>query len=99
MFAVAGTENIVLIGWIRQTLEEMGNLVFEASPSSQPPIYCTDVSHLKDMPLIASEVGTSNIYLLNAGYCATPTPIAATDTDDYWKAYERKSLPLELIHC
>lgn len=43
------------------------------------------------MHQIAAEVGTWDVFILNAGHTPEPGPIARTNLSDYWKAYE--------VHC
>ena len=46
-------------------------------------IHCADVTDSQATEKIAGAVGTWDVFILNAGYVPTPSPITSCDLDDY----------------
>lgn len=99
-FAVAGAERVVLIGRTDATLRQTKDYVEEISDNIACLSFNADVTDEKAMKTIAAEVGTWDVFILNAGHLPKPGPIASADISDYWAAYEVLSLssPRSLLH-
>jgi NADP-dependent 3-hydroxy acid dehydrogenase YdfG len=50
-----------------------------------------DITDDKAMHQIAAEVGSWDVFILNAAHLPNPASIASADLSDYWKAYEVRS--------
>ncbi|KAL8951592.1 MAG: hypothetical protein Q9222_002447 [Ikaeria aurantiellina] len=95
-FAVAGAARLVLIGRTESTLKATEEAVKESNKSTIAClVFTADITDEKAMTRIAAEVGTWDIFILNAGHLPKPGPIASTNVSEYWAAYEVSSL----AHC
>ena len=84
-FAAAGAEHIHIIGRTEATLLETKSLVHGNSKVS---VHAADVNDIEAMTRLASEIGTWNVFIMNAGYVAAPAQIREADLEEYWKCYE-----------
>ena len=87
-FAAAGVKRLILIGRNDSTLAQTKESLKASSNSTACLSFRADVADDKVMHEIATEVGTWDIFILNAGHIPDPTSIASANLADYWKSYE-----------
>lgn len=89
-FATAGASRLILIGRTESSLYDTKKSL---PPQVTSVVYRADVTDEKAFKAIASDIGTWDVLILNAGTLAAPNPIANTTIDDWWASFEvsRKS--------
>ncbi|KAL8932275.1 MAG: hypothetical protein Q9216_006902 [Gyalolechia sp. 2 TL-2023] len=87
-FAIAGADRVVLVGRTDATLGHTKKCVEEISRSIACLSFNADVTDEKAMKTIAADVGTWDVFILNAGHLPKPGPTASADSSQYWAAYE-----------
>lgn len=99
-FAVAGAERLILIGRTDATLRQTEEAVESISNATTCLTFNADVTDDKAMYQIAREVGTWDVFILNAGHLPKPSPIASADISEYWAAYEvhKSTIPTHSLY-
>ncbi|CAF9939205.1 MAG: hypothetical protein ALECFALPRED_008038 [Alectoria fallacina] len=87
-FAAAGARRLVLIGRNDSTLAQTKESLKASNNSTTCLNFRADVADDKAMHEIAAEVGTWDVFILNAGHIPNPTSIASANLADYWESYE-----------
>ena len=87
-FAAAGARRLVLIGRNDATLAQTEESLKASNNSTACLKFRADVADDKAMHEIAAEVGTWDVFILNAGHVPKPTSIASANLADYWESYE-----------
>lgn len=90
-FAAAGAKRLVLIGRTDSTLAQAKDSLQASSKSTTCLTFRTDITDDKAMHQIAAEVGTWDIFILNAGHLPNPASIVSANLSDYWTTYEVQS--------
>ena len=84
-FSEANAKHVVLVGRTEASLAETKSLI---KGKSHVSVHVADVCDTKSMTKVAETVGTWDVFIMNAGYISTPSPIDRADLDDYWRSYE-----------
>ncbi|KAL6720840.1 hypothetical protein ACLMJK_002765 [Lecanora helva] len=87
-FAAAGAEHIVLVGRKESTLSKTRAAVLSGTRQLRCTAFPADVNDEKAMNQIATDIGTWDVFILNAAYIAEPTTIASANISQYWASYE-----------
>ena len=77
-----------MIGRTESTLAQSKEAVQAISASTTCLVFNADVADDKAMCQIAAQVGSWDVFILNAGHLPKPGPVASADISDYWEAYE-----------
>ncbi|KAL8842835.1 MAG: hypothetical protein Q9176_002471 [Flavoplaca citrina] len=87
-FATAGAKRLILIGRTESTLIQTRTSVQDKHGDIACLIFKADVTDEDAMEKIATEIGTWDILILNAGHQANSTSITSANLSDYWACYE-----------
>jgi len=86
-FATAGAKAIAISGRKEQPLLDTKKYI-ESKFATRVSTHVADVTDVVAMKKFASEVGTWDILIMNAGYMSTPGGSLQSDVEEWWKAWE-----------
>jgi len=87
-FAQAGAVTIHILGRTKRTLEETRGISEKAHTGLKVSIHVADVVDTSAVEQAAREIGSWDVLVANAGYLPSPSPIADSDAEEWWKAFE-----------
>jgi NADP-dependent 3-hydroxy acid dehydrogenase YdfG len=62
----------------------------ESKYKTRVSTHIADVTDVAAVKSAASEIGTWDVLIINAGYMSTPGPSMKSDVNEWWKAFEVK---------
>jgi NADP-dependent 3-hydroxy acid dehydrogenase YdfG len=87
-FASAGATSIHILGRTESTLAETKEIVQKDVPGVSISLHTADVVDEIAVRKAASEVGSWDILISNAGYLPAKNPIQEVDLNDWWLGFE-----------
>jgi NADP-dependent 3-hydroxy acid dehydrogenase YdfG len=87
-FALAGATSIHILGRTESTLAETKEIVEKDVPGVSVSLHTADVVDEIAVRKAASEVGSWDILISNAGYLPAKNPIQEADLNDWWLGFE-----------
>ncbi|TVY81894.1 Short chain dehydrogenase citE [Lachnellula suecica] len=84
-FASAGASKIVLLGRKEASLLETKAALPSTTTSLVHAVSITDEKTMKE---VAASVGTWDILIIGSAYVSSPSAVADSSIDDWWKSYE-----------
>ena len=87
-FAVAGAAHIALLGRRANTLNETKDAVTKANPATRVSIHTASVTDEQALAKAASEIGSWDVLILNAGMQQTPANALDANMTEWWSVFE-----------
>ncbi|RDW83504.1 hypothetical protein BP5796_04995 [Coleophoma crateriformis] len=86
-FAIAGASAIAILGRKEQPLLDTKKAI-ESKYTTAISTHVADITDTAAVSKAASEVGTWDVLIMNAGYMSTLSPSMKSDVNEWWKAFE-----------
>ncbi len=91
-YALAGATSVHVLGRTESTLVETKNIVEKDVPGVIVSVHSADVMDETAVRKAASEVGSWDVLVPNAGYLSKRKSIQEVDLDDWWLGFEVRTL-------
>ncbi|KAJ9145049.1 Short chain dehydrogenase [Pleurostoma richardsiae] len=86
-FAIAGASSIAILGRKEQPLLDTKDAI-ESKYKATVSTHIADVTDVAVLSKAASDIGTWDVLVMNAGYMSNPGPSMESDVNEWWKAFE-----------
>ncbi|EFQ35840.1 short chain dehydrogenase [Colletotrichum graminicola] len=93
-FATAGASRVILLG---RTEAAVAQTAASLPTSVQGDVHAVDITNEEALTKVAAAAGQWDVLVLTAGYVSSPSPVAASSSDEWWQSFETNTKGTYLV--
>ncbi|KAK1977130.1 short chain dehydrogenase [Colletotrichum cereale] len=93
-FASAGATRVILLG---RTEAAVAQTAASLPTSVHGDVHAVDITNEESLAKVAAAAGRWDVLVLTAGYLSSPSPVAASASDEWWQSFETNTKGTYLV--